>query len=139
MQRNERIELVNEYFRRVDSGDPSMIDLFTEDAEMWFPKHGLAKGKAGIARFGGILGAGLERLTHAIEEFRYYGDGDVIVVEGTESGITRDGVAWPDGEISQGRFCNVFEFEGSLIRGLRIYVDPDFTSSHVERVRQLRP
>jgi len=46
-----------------------MIDLFTEDAEMWFPKHGVAKGKAGIGRFARILGASPEGLTHAIDEF----------------------------------------------------------------------
>jgi ketosteroid isomerase-like protein len=136
---SSRIELVNEYFRRVDSGDPAMIDLFTEDAEMWFPKHGVAKGKAGIARFGSILGANLQRITHAIDEFRYHISGDVVVVEGTESGVTREGIRWPDGEVSQGRFCNVFDFEGALIRRLSIYVDPDFTSSHEERIRQLRP
>jgi hypothetical protein len=61
------------------------------------------------------------------------------VVEGTESGVAGDGTPWPDGEVSQGRFCNVFEFNGDLISALRIYVDPDFTSSHQDRIRQLRP
>jgi ketosteroid isomerase-like protein len=139
MESGNRIESIVEYFRRVDTQNPSMIDLFTEEAEMWFPKYGVTKGKAGIARFGEVLAAHLQSLTHAIEEFRYHVSGDVIVVEGTESGVAGDGTPWPDGKVSQGRFCNVFEFNGDLISALRIYVDPDFTSSHHDRIRQLRP
>jgi ketosteroid isomerase-like protein len=139
MESGNRIESIIEYFRHVDSQDPSMLDLFTEQAEMWFPKYGVTKGKAGIARCGEVLATHLQSLTHAIEEFRYHASGDVIVVEGTESGVAGDGTPWPDGHVSQGRFCNVFEFDGPLISALRIYVDPDFTSSHQDRIRQFRP
>jgi hypothetical protein len=83
---------------------------------MRFPKYGMTKGKAGIARFGEVLAAHLQNLTHAIEEFRYHVSGDVVVVEGTELGVAGDGTPWPDGEVSQGRFCNVFEFDGAHLR-----------------------
>lgn len=53
-------------------------------------------------------------------------DGDRIAVEGQERGVTRAGETWPDGMVSEGRFCNVFEFEGLLIARAYIYVDPDF-------------
>lgn len=79
MEEEGRIESINAHFQRVDRQDPSMIDLFTEDAEMWFPKYGDAKGKPDIERFAEVLSAHLRSLTHAIDEFRYYVRGDVIV------------------------------------------------------------
>jgi hypothetical protein len=79
MESGNRIESIVEYFRRADIQNPSMIDLFTEQAEMWFPKYGVIKGKASIARFGEVLAAHLQSLTHAIEKFRYHASGDVIV------------------------------------------------------------
>ncbi|WP_017748448.1 hypothetical protein [Scytonema hofmannii] len=48
--------------------------------------------------------------------------------------MTRSGVALPDGIVSQGLFCNVFEFDGVLIRRMHIYVDPDFTSADRDRI-----
>jgi ketosteroid isomerase-like protein len=65
-------------------------------------------------------------------------DGDRIAVEGREWGVTADGRAWPDGEISQGRFANVFEFDGPLIKRTFIYVDPDVTSEDRRRVALYR-
>jgi ketosteroid isomerase-like protein len=41
MESGNRIESIVEYFRRVDTQNPSMIDLFTEQAEMRFPKYGV--------------------------------------------------------------------------------------------------
>lgn len=43
---NDRLETVNTYFRKVDARDPTVLDLFTDDAQMFFPKFGLAHGKA---------------------------------------------------------------------------------------------
>jgi hypothetical protein len=38
--RERREEITVDYFRRVDAGDPTVIDLFTEDAQMFYPKSG---------------------------------------------------------------------------------------------------
>lgn len=46
----------------------------------------------------------------------------------------KDGTVWPDKNVSQGRFCSVFEFSGGLITRMYIYVDPDFPSTDVERI-----
>ncbi|QRK08844.1 nuclear transport factor 2 family protein [Archangium violaceum] len=135
---NSRLRAVQDYFRKVDLRDPGIMELFTDDVQLFFPKFGVSRGKAGLARFSQLLTSYLESIEHDIEGFRYVVSGDSIVVEGTERGVTRDGVHWPDNEISQGRFCNVFEFEGPLIRRVHIYVDPDFTSADLERVRLLR-
>lgn len=80
----------------------------------------------------------LENLEHDIGGFNYIVSGNSIVVEGTERGVTRNGVHWPDGVVSQGRFCSVFEFDGVFIRRMHIYVDPDFTSEDQDRIRILR-
>lgn len=137
--RESRIETVRECFRRIDSGDPSLTDLYTDDIEVWFPKYGTARGKDGAQRFAAVLGANLSRLTHDIDGLQFVVEGDRVVVEGTETGATADGQEWPDGEISQGRFCNVYTFAGDLISRVSIYVDPDYTSSHTERLAELRP
>lgn len=125
----ERVERIREYFRRVDERDPSLLDLFTDDVRFFFPKFGSGRGKAALADFGARIGAYLERLQHDIEGLAFTVEGDRIAVEGQESGVTSTGVVWPDGVASEGRFCNVFEFEGLLMSRVHIYVDPDFTGS----------
>ncbi|GAA0683132.1 hypothetical protein GCM10009548_62730 [Streptomyces malaysiensis subsp. malaysiensis] len=131
----QRHETVREYFRRVDRGDPSLVDICTDDVELYFPKFGFGHGKAAIAELARRLD--LEHIEHDIEGLDIMTSGDRVIVEGRERGTTRDGQAWPDGRISQGLFCNVFTFRGRLISKIHVYTDPDFTSSHQEKVQQL--
>lgn len=135
---SQRIEIIKSYFRKVDARDATFLDAVTDDVQLFFPKFGIGHGKAALALFGERLGGDLARLTHDIDGFAFIVAGDTIVVEGQESGVTRAGLRWPDGIVSEGRFCNVFAFDGLKIRRIHIYVDPDFTSSHTERVRLLR-
>ncbi|NEE00821.1 nuclear transport factor 2 family protein [Phytoactinopolyspora halotolerans] len=133
----DRAELVREYFRKVDAGDPSLIDMYTDDVELYFPKFGLGRGKDDMVEFARRLTRDLGSLEHDIDGLDIMVAGDRIVVEGREWGTTADGRPWPDGEVSTGRFCNVFTFRGDLISAVHIYTDPDFTSSHEAKVRQL--
>lgn len=133
-----RLKVIDAYFHGADSRDPAFLDLFTEDVELFFPKFGLTRGKAAVAEFGARLAAELESLEHDIPGLHTIVAGDTIVVEGTEAGVTRSGLRWPDGVVSQGRFCDVFTFAGTLIRSVHIYVDPDFTSADRDRIRILR-
>jgi len=135
-----RRKAVENYFRWVDAGDPRLFDLFTDDVEFFFPKFGRGRGKDAIRRFGAAFKAQIVELEHDIEGLHYIASdgGDFIVVEGQERGVTRDGANWPDGTINEGRFCDVFQFEGALIRRTYIYVDPDFTNADEPRVRALR-
>ncbi|QTF06533.1 SnoaL-like domain-containing protein [Brenneria izadpanahii] len=133
-----RIETVRDYFRKVDAKDPALLDLFTEDVEFFFPKFGAACGKAALQRFAERIARDAAKLTHDIDGLLFTVDGDRIVVEGREWGVTADGRSWPDGEISQGRFANIFEFDGPLIKRTFIYVDPDFTSEDRRRVALYR-
>lgn len=135
---NDRLETINTYFKKVDARDPAVFDLFTDDVQMFFPKFGLAHGKAALVKFEEAMTSELESLEHHFDAFNYIVSGNVIVVEGTERGVTRNGVHWPDGIVSEGRFCSVFEFDGPLIRRMHIYVDPDFTSADQDRIRMFR-
>ena len=129
-----REETAINYFRMVDAGDPALIDLFTDDAHMFYPKLGIASGKAQIGAFAQGLGRGIASLEHDINGFTVLSSGNHVIVEGTEKGTTASGVDFPDGVSSFGLFCNVFEFEGELIKRLHIYVDPDFAGTHTEGV-----
>lgn len=131
---------IETYFKKIDSGifDDEYFDLYTEDVEMYYPKFGFEKGKQGIKNFGTVIGKHLEKLTHDIQNFRYTFSDTVIVVEGNEKGVTRSGKEWPDNHTSFGKFCNVFEFDGELIKRVHIYVDPDFTSEDTERLAIFR-
>lgn len=113
--------------------------LLTQDAGIWFPAYGVARGKAGTVAVGGVFGADLERLGHAIEEFRFYVSGEVFVVEGTESGITREGVSWPEPKIAMPLMQRVSSSMDSHPRVQRMCRPRDFTSSLAERIPQLRP
>lgn len=132
-----RTEIAQEYFRRVDSGDPTLMDLFTEDIELYFPKFGYGRGKGDMAEFADRLRQDLGSLEHDIDGLDIAVTGDRVYVEGREWGTTSEGEPWPDDKISTGRFCNVFTFRGELISSVRIYTDPDFTSSHEAKVSQL--
>lgn len=137
-QARDRIEAIKGYFRKVDARDPTFLDLCTDDVQFFFPKFGLAHGKDAIARFGERMARHLEGLEHDIDGFTYIVSGDLIAVEGQERGVMRGGERWPDGIVSQGRFCNVFEFDGPLIRRIHIYVDPDYANADRERLRAFR-
>jgi ketosteroid isomerase-like protein len=128
-----RIALIKEYFRRGDAGDPAILDMFTDDVELRFPKFGQRSGKAAVAAFAqGLLGQ-LKSLKHYPDDYTYIADGDFVVAEGWETGELKDGSPWPVAGRSDGKFCNVFRFRGRLISHLHIYVDPDFTGDDAAR------
>jgi len=41
----EKIEIAREYFMRADQGRPDTLELFHEDAEVYFPKFGFGFGR----------------------------------------------------------------------------------------------
>ena len=136
---NRQKAIAELYFRKVDAGefDSGYYNLFTEDVELYFPKFGFGYGKAGIRKFGETMARFLKGLTHDIENFNYIISGNIVVVEGTEKGITIDDKPFPDNVTAFGKFCNVFEFEGDLIKRVHIYVDPDVTSEDSIRMMKL--
>lgn len=129
----KRIEVATEYFRRVDAGDPAITDLMTDDVQLYFPKFGVSHGKGAVGEAGEGLMADISTIKHDFDRLTFISSGTYVVVEGFEGGTTKKGEVWPDPERSEGRFCNVFEFEGLLIKRVHVYVDPDFTSSDQAR------
>ena len=122
---NEQVAVTKEYFKRVDSGAADLLDLFTEDTQIFFPRFGYAHGKVEIVPFLVGLSAELNSFEHPEDRMVFTQEDNRVVVEGAESGTLTSGVAFPGDARSAGLFCNVFEFEGHLISRLHIYADPD--------------
>ncbi len=135
----DRREIIRQFFRYADAGDVCALNFYTDDVELTYPKFGKAIGKDAVRAFITHMSGVFGRLEHDIEGLSFIEDGNKIAVEGREWGEMADGTPFPDGRISQGLFCNVYEFEGDLIRAVRIYVDPDFTSSDAAMLKTLRP
>lgn len=137
MEKDNLVDLVINYFKKVDAGDPSYLDLFSEDIDFFFPKFGQVKGKKNLIEFGNRIGSSLISIWHNIDGFQITTAGNKVIVEGQEGGIMSDGTSWPDNNVSIGRFCSVFEFEGKIISRMYVYVDPDFPSRDLERIAVL--
>ena len=60
-----------QYFVKADAGDASVLDLFTDDVQIYFPKFGIATGKAAFGELAtGLLGS-LKSIAHFISDFKY--------------------------------------------------------------------
>jgi hypothetical protein len=125
--------LAREYFVRADAGRPEVVDLFADDIEIFFPKFGIARGKAAFWDLAkGLLGS-LSSLAHDMDKLSYITSGETVVVEGTTHGALRNGQTWAGAETPGGRFCSVFQFRDGLISRMYIYLDPDYGSADAER------
>jgi len=47
----QRIARVTDYFRKGDAGDLALLDMFSADIELYFPKFGTRVGKAAVVAF----------------------------------------------------------------------------------------
>jgi hypothetical protein len=127
------VAVVKQYFVRADAGQASVLDLFTDDVQIYFPKFGIATGKAAFGELAtGLLGS-LESIAHYIADFKYVVGANSVVVEGATHGVDRQGAGWSGGKTAGGRFCSVFEFRGPLIARMHIYLDPDYTGRDQNR------
>jgi hypothetical protein len=130
MTDEQRKSVALEYLRAFDtkgvtSTGGSILDLFADDAQVFFPKWGLATGKAQIERLFTDFGGLLRGILHDYATFNWIMTGtDVFAVEGTSAGEHRDG-AWRAGVSHAGRWCDVFEVRDFLIQRCFIYLYPD--------------
>ena len=127
------LEVVKQYFIRGDAGRADVLDLFTDDVQIYFPKLGITHGKQGFGELAQGLMSSLSAIAHNLAAFEYTVAEDTVVVEGTTHGTDRDGRTWRGGETPGGRFCSVFKFRGDLIARMHIYLDPDYTSRDRDR------
>jgi hypothetical protein len=119
----------------VTSSGGSILDLFASDAQVYFPKWGLATGRQQIGALFADLGSGIKSITHHYSHFNWIFSGsDLVVCEGTSDGEHAEG-PWRAGnpEWGAGRWCNVFEIRDWLIQRCFIYLDPDYAGKDVSR------
>ncbi len=129
----ERKNIVLEYFKRLDRGN-DFVALFADDARVFYPKWGVATGHDEIETMFGDVGSLVTSMSHDYETFNYVIDQDTIIVEGTSTGETADGIEWrPDGTPGGGRWCDVFEVRNGRIQRLFIYLDPDYSGTDTEQ------
>ena len=140
MTDEQRKSVALEYLKAFDNGGVTstrgpILDLFADDAQVYFPKWGLADGKDAIGRMFADVGGTLTGIKHHYAGFTWMLTGtDTFVVEGTSHGEHRDG-PWRAGqpEWAAGRWCDVFEVRDFLIQRLFIYLDPDYAGRDTAR------
>ena len=138
MTDEQRKSVALEYLKAFDhagvtSSGGSILDLFADDAQVFFPKWGLATGKEEIGRLFGDVGGTITRILHDYATFNWILTGtDVFACEGTSAGEHRDG-PWRAGVTHAGRWCDVFEVRDGLICRCFIYLDPDYAGLDTER------
>jgi len=140
MTDEQRKSVAVEYLKAFDNGGVtsdggSILDLFADDAQVYFPKWGLAKGRTEIGKLFADVGATLKSIEHHYSHFNWIFSGsDVVACEGTSHGEHRDGT-WRAGvpEWGAGRWCDVFEIRDFKIQRVFIYLDPDYAGADVAR------
>ncbi|MEJ8852317.1 nuclear transport factor 2 family protein [Variovorax rhizosphaerae] len=146
MTDEQRKSVALEYLKAYDHGGVtstggSILDLFADDAQVYFPKWGLANGKEEIGRMFGDLGGRGKSITHDYASFNWIMSGsDMFACEGTSHGEHVDG-PWRAGvpEWAAGRWCDVFEVRDWLIQRCFIYLDPDYAGKDTARYPWLKP
>ena len=84
----EKIKIAREYLVRADQGRPDVLELFYEDAEIYFPKFGFGFGRNSflemVKGFEGVL----EYIQHDYDRLNFIPSADYLIVEGTSQGRT---------------------------------------------------
>src|SRR5919112_5608214 len=140
MTDEQRKSVALEYLKAFDKGGvtstgDSIVELFADDAQVYFPKWGLANGKEEIGQLFGDVGETIHDITHDYASFNWIFSGtDTLAVEGTSFGEHRHGL-WRAGEPewSAGRGGDVFEIRDFKIQRCFIYLDPDYARVDTER------
>jgi hypothetical protein len=138
MTDEQRKSVALEYLKAFDnkgvtSSGGSILNLFADDAQVFFPKWGLATGKKEIGKLFTDFGGLLREIRHDYAMFNFImTGGDVFACEGTSYGVHQDG-PWRAGVTHAGRWCDVFEVRDFLIQRCFIYLDPDYAGRDTER------
>lgn len=144
MTDEQRKSVALEYLKAFDNDgvtdEHEILDLFANDAQVYFPKWGLATGRDEIGRLFTEVGSTLKSIQHHYADFNWvFSGGDVVVCEGTSHGEHRDG-PWRAGvpEWGAGRWCDVFEIRDWQIQRVFIYLDPDYAGADTARYPWLK-
>ena len=138
MTDEQRKSVALEYLKAFDNGGvtstgDSILDLFADDAQVYFGKWGLANGKDQIGQMFTDVGATLKSIRHDYATLNWLMTGtDTFACEGTSFGEHQDG-EWRAGVTHAGRWCDVFEVRDFLIQRCFIYLDPDYAGRDTDR------
>src|SRR5439155_5876698 len=97
MTDEQRKSVALEYLKAFDNGGVTstgggILDLFADDAQVYFPKWGLAEGKEQIGKMFGDVGARYKAIKHNYADFNWIMTGsDLFACEGTSYGEHVDG------------------------------------------------
>ena len=140
MTDEQRKSVALEYLKAFDHGGVtstggSILDLFAEDAQVYFPKWGIADGKAEIGKLFSDVGGTLKSIRHDYASFNWIFSGShTIVAEETSYGEHQDGPWRADvPDWGAGRWCDVFEIRDFQIQRCFIYLDPDYAGGDKAR------
>ena len=146
MTDEQRKSVALEYLKAFDNGGVTstgggILDLFADDAQVYFPKWGLATGKEQIGKLFGEVGATIKSITHHYSHFNWIFSGsDLVVVRGHQPRrapgrpvARRQSPSGPPG-----RWCDVFEIRDWLIQRCFIYLDPDYAGQDTARYPWLK-
>jgi hypothetical protein len=99
----DKIRIAREYFMRADHGRPDILELFHEDAEVYFPKFGSGFGRNSFLEMVKGFEGSLEYIQHDYDRLNFISSGDYLVVEGTSQGRMA-GKSWAGGKTPGGGF-----------------------------------
>lgn len=121
MTDEERKSVASEYLKSLDYGR-DFFHLFAEDAEVFFPNWGVARGAVEYKRLFSDLGALVAEFIHHHAYINWIIQGDMVVAEGSSEGKLKTGESWTDS-----KWCDVFEIRDGKIKRLYIYLDPEYS------------
>ena len=141
MTDDDRKAIAISYLKSLDAGGVSpttglgLFDHFADDAEVFFPKWGVARGKDQVIQMFSDVGSTLKSIRHHYDGFVWLLNGtDSFAVEGTSEGEHRDGPWVVDTpKWGAGRFCDCFTVKDGKITSLYIYLDPDYAGKDFAR------
>jgi len=58
------VSIAKEYFRRADAGRADLLDLMTQDVQLYFPKFGVARGRQAFREVAAGLGGVFDWVEH---------------------------------------------------------------------------
>jgi len=137
MTDEQRKAVAFEYLKRLDRGE-GFFDLFDDNAEVYFPKWGIASGRQQFEKLFVDLGSVIALFKHDMAYINVIQQGDLLVAEGSSYGRTKSGVDWRAGVTHAGRWCDVFEIRDFKIQRCFIYLDPDYESADTARYPWLK-
>jgi hypothetical protein len=89
----EKIKIAREYFMGADLGRPDVLELFHEDAEIYFPKFGFGFGRSSFLEMVKGFEGALEYIQHDYDRLTFIPSADYLIVEGTSQG-KMSGKSW---------------------------------------------